>query len=121
MNNLFSYLNSNEKSIVILIDEYDCQLTANINNPELYNKFQECIRYLYAVIKGKDAVEFLGITGVTRLKDESIFSVGSDIKDLSYFPGIATICGFTKDEIKHYYHDYLNLAVSCEQKLQLNK
>ncbi len=50
---LFARLRSIEQKIVILIDEYDCQLTANINNPELYNKFQETIRNFYAVIKGK--------------------------------------------------------------------
>lgn len=39
---------------------------------------------LYAVLKGKPQIKFLGITGVTRLKDVSIFSVGSDIKDATY-------------------------------------
>ncbi len=117
MMNLLGQAKSQDKRIVILIDEYDCQLTANINNIELYDTFQKCIRSIYAVMKGEKAIKFLGITGITRLKDVSIFSVGSDIKDLSYFPGIATICGFTKEEIKHHYHDYLNLAVSSEQQI----
>ncbi len=108
-----------EQRIVILIDEYDCQLTANINNPELYNKFQETIRNFYAVIKGKKVIKFLGITGVTRLKDVSIFSVGSDIKDVSYYSDLATLIGFTREEIKKYYIDYINLTASIQNNIAL--
>ncbi len=108
-----------EQRIVILIDEYDCQLTANINNLELYAKFQETIRNLYAVIKGKKVIKFLGITGVTRLKDVSIFSVGSDINDVTYDHCIATITGFTREEIKKYYIDYINLTAAIQNNIAL--
>ena len=110
---LFSALD--EKRIVILIDEYDCQLTANINNPELYEKFRTCIREFYAALKGAKQIRFLAVTGVTRLKDVSIFSVGSDIKDLSYNNAYSKLIGFTRDEIKHFYLDYLKLGVSYEK------
>ena len=59
--------------IIALIDEYDCQMTANINNETLYKEFQEKIKSFYANIKDQDSIRFLGITGVTRLKDVSIF------------------------------------------------
>ncbi len=106
-----------KQKIVILIDEYDCQLTANINNPELYKKFQECIRNFYAVIKGKNSIQFLGITGVTRLKDVSIFSVCSDINDASYDHCIASITGFTREEIAKYYIDYVNLTAAIQYNI----
>ncbi len=114
---LFARLRSIEKKIVILIDEYDCQLTANINNPELYNKFQQSIRDFYAEIKGNNVIYFLGITGVTRLKDVSIFSVGSDINDATYDHRIATITGFTREEIKKYYIDYINLTAAIQNNI----
>ena len=116
---LFSALK--ERQIVILIDEYDCQLTANINNPELYEKFRTCIREFYATLKGKKQIKFLAITGVTRLKDVSIFSVGSDIKDLSYRHAYSQMIGFTRDEIKHFYLDYLKLGVAYEQHKEPDK
>ncbi len=118
---LFSYLNLNNKKIVILIDEYDCQLTANINNSELYDKFQQCFRSLYGALKGEPSIKFLGITGVTRLKDVTIFSVGSDINDATYEHRIATITGFTRDEIKKYYIDYLNLTASIQNKISIDQ
>ena len=104
-----------EEQIVILIDEYDCQLTANINKPELYEKFRTCIRDFYAAIKGKRQIKFLALTGVTRLKDVSIFSVGSDIMDLSYENDYSTMIGFTRDEIRKFYSDYLKLGISYEK------
>ena len=104
-----------DKKIVILIDEYDCQLTANINNPELYESFRNCIREFYAALKGKKQIRFLAVTGVTRFKDVSIFSVGSDIKDLSYHNAYSKMIGFTREEIKKFYIDYLKLGVSFEK------
>ncbi|MDY5779611.1 MAG: AAA family ATPase, partial [Succinivibrionaceae bacterium] len=40
-----------EKPIVILIDEYDCQLTHNLNNPELYERFRSLISSFFLSIK----------------------------------------------------------------------
>ena len=36
---------------MILIDEYDTQLTANINNPELYEEFKILLREIYGALK----------------------------------------------------------------------
>ncbi|WP_295366078.1 AAA family ATPase [uncultured Succinivibrio sp.] len=112
--NLFDAMSEGEQ-LILLIDEYDRQLTANINNPELYEKFRICLRDFYGAIKGKKQIKFMAVTGVTRLKDVSIFSVGSDIKDLSYKNAYSKLIGFTRDEIKHFYSDYLKLGVVCEK------
>ncbi len=111
----------NFSSFVILIDEYDTQLTANINNPELYEEFKILLREIYGALKDKDEIRFLGITGVTRLKDVTIFSVGSDIKDLTYEPKCAPIVGFTREEIAKYYIDYLNLGVSVSKHKKIDE
>ena len=111
---LLDELRKEKRQIVILIDEYDCQMTANINNETLYKQFQEKITSFYANLKDKLAIKFLGITGVTRLKDVAIFSVGSDIRDITNASAYSQMIGFTRDEIKKYYIDYLKLAASCE-------
>ena len=114
IDHLLEQLRLEGRQIVILIDEYDCQMTANINNETLYKQFQEKIKSFYANIKDKFAIKFLGITGVTRLKDVSIFSVGSDINDITNASAYSQMIGFTRDEIKKYYIDYLKLASSYE-------
>ena len=118
--NIFTVMPDNMK-IVLLIDEYDRQMTANINNPELYEKFRICIRDFYGAIKGKKQIKFMAVTGVTRLKDVSIFSVGSDIMDLSYEYAFSNMIGFTRDEIKKFYIDYLRLGVSYENNKSTDK
>ena len=118
---LLEKLEEETRQIVILIDEYDYQLTSNINNDDLYKQFQQKIKRFYANIKDKFAIKFLGITGVTRLKDVSIFSVGSDINDITNASAYSQMIGFTRDEIKKYYIDYLKLAASCENKCRVEE
>ena len=118
---LLEKLEEETRQIVILIDEYDYQLTSNINNDDLYKQFQQKIKRFYANIKDKFAIKFLGITGVTRLKDVSIFSVGSDIRDITNASAYSQMIGFTRDEIKKYYIDYLTLAASYENNCSVDK
>ena len=120
IDHLLEQLRLENRQIVILIDEYDCQMTANINNESLYKQFQEKIKSIYANIKDKFAIKFLGITGVTRLKDVSIFSVGSDIRDITNSSAYSQMIGFTRDEIKKFYIDYLKLAASYENNCNVD-
>ncbi len=121
IDHLLEQLRLEKRQIVILIDEYDCQMTANINNETLYKQFQEKIKSFYANIKDKFAIKFLGITGVTRLKDVSIFSVGSDIRDITNSSAYSQMIGFTRDEIKKFYIDYLKLAASYENNCNVDE
>ena len=120
IDHLLEQLRLEGRQIVILIDEYDCQMTANINNETLYKQFQEKIKSIYANIKDKFAIKFLGITGVTRLKDVAIFSVGSDIRDITNSSAYSQMIGFTRDEIKKFYIDYLKLASSYENNCSVD-
>ena len=117
---LLDELRKEKRQIVILIDEYDCQMTANINNETLYKQFQEKIKSFYDTIKNKWPIKFLGITGVTRLKDVEIFSIGSDINDITNESAFSQLIGFTRDEIKKYYIDYLKLASSYENSCSVD-
>ena len=121
IDHLLEQLRLENRQIVILIDEYDCQMTANINNETLYKQFQEKIKSFYANLKDKLAIKFLGITGVTRLKDVEIFSIGSDINDITNDSAYSQMIGFTRDEIKKYYIDYLKLAASYENNCSVDK
>ena len=118
---LLERLREEKRQIVFLIDEYDYQLTSNINNDDLYKQFQHKIKRFYANIKNKWAIKFLGITGVTRLKDVEIFSIGSDIRDITNASAYSQMIGFTRDEIKKYYIDYLTLAASYENNCRVEE
>lgn len=110
-----------EQRIVLLIDEYDCMLTHNIDNASEYHKYLNCLRSFYGVLKDKPQIRFLGITGVTRLKNVSIFSVGSDIIDLTYKHVAATVAGYTREEIATYFKDYLDVIAQKLYQVDFKK
>ena len=117
---LLDELRKEKRQIVILIDEYDCQLTSNINNEELYKQFQKELQNIYNNLKDKWAIKFLLITGVTKTKNSSVFS-GTDINDITNYSPYSQMIGFTRDEIKKYYIDYLKLAASFENNCSVDK
>jgi len=113
-------LRRENRQIVLLIDEYDYQLVSNINNEELYKQFQVELQNINDNLKDKWAIKFLLITGVTRTKNSSAFS-GTDIRDITYYSPYSQLIGFTRDEIKKYYIDYLKLAASYENNCSVDK
>ena len=117
---LLDELRKEKRQIVILIDEYDYQLVSNINNEELYKQFQVALQNFYNNLKDKWAIKFLLITGVTRTKNSSAFS-GTDIDDITYASAYSQLIGFTREEIKKYYIDYLKLASSYENNCSVDE
>ena len=120
IDHLLEQLRLENRQIVILIDEYDCQMTANINNETLYKQFQKELQNIYNNLKDKWAIKFLLITGVTKTKNSSVFS-GTDINDITNYSPYSQMIGFTRDEIKKYYIDYLKLAASYENNCAVDE
>ena len=103
-----------KQTYVLLIDEYDAPLNTLIDNNEMFEIIRNEIRYFYATIKSSDVsgkLRFLLVTGITRFREVSIFSAGTNILDISYHPQIATLVGYTRDEIELYFKDYIDIAI----------
>ena len=103
-----------KQTYVLLIDEYDAPLNTLIDNNEMFEIIRNEIRYFYASIKTSNVsgkIRFLLVTGITRFREVSIFSAGTNILDISYHPQIATIVGYTRDEIELYFKDYIDIAI----------
>ena len=99
---------------VLLIDEYDAPLNALIDDNVAFESIRQEIRNFYATIKSSDVsgkIRFLLVTGITRFREVSIFSAGTNIIDISYHPQIATLVGYTRDEIELYFKDYIDIAI----------
>ena len=120
IDSMLEKLREEKRQIVILIDEYDYQLTSNINNEELYKQFQKELQNIYNNLKDKWAIKFLLITGVTKTKNSSVFSE-TDINDITNYSPYSQMIGFTRDEIKKYYIDYLKLAASYENNCAVDE
>ena len=106
-------LMAENNSMVLLVDEYDSPLNANLGNPEVFNEIREAIRDFYlSVKKNSGRFRFIFVTGVSRFNKAALFSAGSSIEDLSLNPLYGALLGYTGDEIRHYFADYLKAAAS---------
>ena len=111
------------KGYVILVDEYDYPLNAFINDKENFELFRKELRSFYAKIKESTicaAIRFMLVTGITRFKDVSIFSAGSNIIDISYDANIATIVGYTREEIEKYFKEYIDIAIEKQHNCSVS-
>lgn len=96
---------------VLLVDEYDKPLLGTLNTPEVVG-FRDELKSFYSVIKTKEALQrFTFITGISKFSKVSIFSDLNNLIDISMSTDFATLLGYTHDEVKKYFSDWIrNLA-----------
>lgn len=91
---------SEKNRVVILIDEYDAPLLANLNNLEKAQDIQKIMRNIFSIIKSMDSqgyVHALFVTGVTKFSKTSLFSGFNNLNDMTLEPGAAGLLGYTKN------------------------
>jgi hypothetical protein len=91
----------------ILIDEYDnpiLQVLKDTNNAE---EMRNAIRRFFATIKGLDFIDFVFITGVSSFTKAGLFSGINNLRDMTLNDKFAGICGYTEEEIEHYFTEYI--------------
>lgn len=97
--------------LVLLIDEYDAPLTAQLNNPDLFEKIRTYLSSFYSTIKeNKAAFRFVFITGIARFQKSSIFSTMNNLDDITLNVDYGTIAGYTQEELEEYFSPYLEYA-----------
>lgn len=102
------------KSIVLLIDEYDSPLTQVLDNKEEFSNRRIVLQSFYSVVKDlSNSFRFIFITGITRYSNVSIFSDFNNLQDLSLNSKYGTLLGYTQEEIEFYFKDYIE-AATCE-------
>ena len=98
-------------SLVLLIDEYDSPLTTSLNDKPLFLGVQQVLSEFFNTLKSCDsAFRYLFITGVTRFCNTGIFSGFNSLIDITLDPEYGTLLGYTEEELKHYFPDFLQDA-----------
>ena len=96
------------KAVVVLVDEYDNCLLNAVKDEKLFERLRDLLAGFYEVLKTDgDYLRFCFLTGVTRFQHVSIFSKLNNLTDISTDPEYAAICGYTDDEIDHYFAPYM--------------
>lgn len=109
------------KQVVILIDEYDKPLLANIEEDVQQDDVRSELKAFYSVLKTQDRyIRFAFLTGVTKFSKVSIFSDLNNLKDITLAPNYEALCGITQEELDSYFQASIkkladNLGVSPQQ------
>ena len=96
--------------VVLLIDEYDAPLSRNLDNPELIEQLLPVYTSIFATIKSLRCFRMVFITGVSSYSQTSIFSGANQFINISLDSDYATCCGYTREEIEHYFAPELKRA-----------
>jgi hypothetical protein len=110
------------KKVVVLIDEYDKPILDTMGKPEAA-AVREFLQTFYVVLKGvDDHLQFVFLTGVTKVAKVSIFSVLNSPNDITINDKYASICGYTQEELErdfseHIYDTAIHLGVTPKDLL----
>ena len=89
--------------MVLLVDEYDKPLLGHLMKPDV-TEFRDELKAFYSVIKTLECRQrFAFITGVSKFSKVSIFSDLNNLKDYTFNPVVATLFGYTHEEVKKYF------------------
>lgn len=111
-------------SVVLLADEYDAPLTRCMQSgsKQDVDEIVKTLQDFYAVVKDlDDRFRCVFITGITRYKDTYLFTAGNSITDISQQRLFGTVCGYTREEIKHTFGELLSLAAMTHYGLSLQE
>jgi Predicted AAA-ATPase/PD-(D/E)XK nuclease superfamily len=100
------------KQVVVLIDEYDRPIIDYIDpyNLEKANAQRDILKAFFSILKNaSNHIRFLLITGVSKFSKVSIFSELNHLSDLTLDPRYAALCGYTQEELEHFFAPYLKI------------
>ena len=87
------------REVVVLIDEYDAPITANLGGPGLED-ILDLMRAFYGAVKDcAGIIRFSFMTGVTRFARTGLCSGANNLEDLSLDPDFHGLAGITTAEL----------------------
>ena len=94
---------SDDGQVVVLVDEYDKPLLGHLMKPEV-TVFKNFLKPLYGVMKYEERYQrFTFITGVSKFSKVSIFSDLNNLKDYTLESVVATLFGYTHEEVRRNF------------------
>ena len=100
---------------VVLVDEYDKPILDVLDTP-MEEKNRDTLKAFYSTFKGADKyLQFVMLTGVTKFSQVSVFSGFNQPDDISMDPRYEALCGITKEEVEHYFHEPISELAEKEE------
>ena len=107
---------STDGKMVLLVDEYDKPLLGHLGEPDV-DDIRDALKEFYSVIKTCEGLQrFAFITGVSKFSKVSIFSDLNNLNEFSMDARVATLFGYTHEEVKANFPESL-AALGAKQGL----
>lgn len=101
--------------VAILIDEYDHPILQHLNHTCVY-EIRQTIQHFFTVIKSLDEyIQFVFITGISSFTKAGLFSGMNNLRIISLHARYADICGYTQQEVDHYFADFIHTWSEAQQ------
>lgn len=98
--------------VVVLIDEYDKPIIDHLDNLTIAQTNKSILKGFFGTLKGLDAhLRFIFVTGISKFSRVSLFSGLNNLKDITIDPKYAGIMGYTEEELKSNFPDYIKNIV----------
>ncbi len=111
------------KQVVVLIDEYDRPVLNVLEDLDRARENRDDLRDIYSILKdAQKHIRFVFVTGITMFSKTSFSSGLNNLDDISLYPPLASICGYTdldldtvfapelegldRDKIRTWYNGY---------------
>ena len=105
---IYQLYKKHNSQVVVLIDEYDKPILDNILQNLEVEKIRGFLKKFYGTIKAQEEyIRFAFLTGVSKFTHVSVFSDLNNLTDLTMIPKFAEICGFTQQEVEHYFKEWI--------------
>ena len=105
-------------SVVVLIDEYDKPMTDNLNDLEKAEEMREALSKFYIVLKGREDLRFVMVTGVSKFSKAGILSGVNNLEDISMDEECGDIVGYTQQELEDNFDEWIEKS---SQKLSMSR
>ena len=112
-----------DSKIVVLLDEWDYPLLANLDNFKDYEDNLKVLSILFRWLSLLKNVRFVLVTGIGRYENASFFT-GQDFVDISMEPLFADLVGYSEYEVKKYFAPHIKAAtklLECSEDELLSK
>ena len=94
---------------VVLIDEYDDPVAQALADPSEAEQIRSELVGIYGKVKGMThMIRFLMMTGVSKFTKMSVFSVLSNLTDISQLPEYAEMLGYTEADLSEYFSEHMS-------------
>jgi hypothetical protein len=96
-----------DEKAVVLVDEYDCPVNHNADDPPLMVADSKILGDFYVSLMNIDScLRFVFVTGVTRCAMMDLPAGLNSLSGISLNSQYAAVCGFTPEESDLYFRDH---------------